>query len=566
MVSVVPPTLWLAIFFLLPGALIGVFSFGESSLFGPSPVDLSTLTLDRYREVLGPTFRIVFANTLELAVVGTILCVALALPAAYLITHRLTGFWRYLVLAAVVVPYWMPFLLRTYAWRLLLGDAGPVASLLNRGGGFGLVDTLAGAQLGVVYNYLPLAVLPIAVSLDRLDPTLRHAGRDLGAPPWRVFWQVTMPAARPGMVGAALLVFIPLMGDYVTPSILGGVKASVAGSLVASSFLESQDWALGAAAAMVLVVLVLAVLAIAWLLLTLAAMLIRRARPLDRLARWRPSVAVTGARDWWTPALRAYGVAFCLFLWVPIVTVLAYSFNRSSTLPVWGGFGSRWYAAVPANPDLVHSVVVSVRVGLLSTAVAVVLGTLAGVALARAGRAVRWSLTALLLVVFVTPEIVSATGLLLLFVAAGQAFEDGTFRLVVAHSVISIAIVTFVVQARLASLDPRLPDAAADLGAPPRRSFRRVVLPLTMPAVLAGTVLALTTSLDDVVSASMLGNVGTTTLPVFIYSSLRNGLKGDAAAASVLVMTGLAMAVLLVLLLMRRRGQGRAFIDGLTGR
>ncbi|WP_020392065.1 ABC transporter permease subunit [Kribbella catacumbae] len=563
LVPSLPAFAWLCLFFLLPGALVAVFSFGESTFFGTSPVDLASPTLDRYGEAASDTFRIVFQNTLQLSIVGTAICLLVAFPMAYLITTRLTGAWKYAAIAAIVIPYWMPFLLRTYSWRILLGDHGPLTGLFGVNG-FGVLDTLAGAQLGVVYNYLPLAVLPIAVALDRLDPALRRAGRDLGASPWRVFWQVTLPAARPGVISAALLVFIPLMGDYVTPSVLGGVKASVVGSLVNSSFLESQDWALGAAAAVLLIALVLVVLSCAALLLRVTTAIARIVRPLDLAARFRRTSG--SAFDLWGPALRIFGVAVCVFLWLPILTIAVYSFNGGRTLPVWSGFSTHWYAAIGENSALVDAIGVSLRVAALSTLIAVLVGTLAGAALARASRPLRWSLLSLLLVVFITPEIVSAIGLLLLYVGAGPTLANGTIRLVIAHSVVAISIVAFVVQARLASLDPRLSDAAADLGAAPPAVFRQVTAPLAAPAVIAAAVLASTASLDDVVASSMLGTVGTTTLPVFVYSTLRNGLRGDAAAASVVMMLGIALGVVLIGLILRRKGQAKSFTDGLVGR
>lgn len=569
LVPSLPAFAWLCVFFLVPAAMVAVFSFGESTYFGTEPVDLASPSLDRYGEAANETFRIVFVNTVQIAVVGTALCLLLAFPMAYLIATRLTGFWKYGAIAAVVIPYWMPFLLRTYSWRILLGDNGPLAAGLGLDG-FGIIDTLAGAQLGVVYNYLPLAVLPIVVALDRLDPALRRAGRDLGASPWRVFWQVTLPAVRPGVISAGLLVFIPLMGDYVTPAVLGGVRASVVGSLVSSSFLQSQDWALGAAAAVLLIVLVIAILAAAAIVLTLGRFVLRALRPLDLTARLRrpsdPSRARARTGGAWGLLLRGYGVLLCAFLWAPIVTIVVYSFNGGSTLPVWSGASTRWYAAIPDNTVLMDAVGVSLRVAALSTLVAIAVGTLAGAALARAARPLRWTLLGLLLVVFVTPEIVTSIGLLLLYVAAGPTLADGTLRLVIAHSVIATAIVAFVVQARLSSLDPRLGDAAADLGAGPATTFRQVTLPLAAPAVLAAAVLASTASLDDVVASSMLGNVGTTTLPVYIYSSLRNGMRGDAAAMAVLMMFATAAAVVLLAWVLQRRGQGKSFAAGLVGR
>ncbi|WP_088288229.1 ABC transporter permease subunit [Kineosporia sp. A_224] len=570
-----PAFVWLAAFFVLPAGLVAVYSLGESSLFGSSPVDLSRPTTDRYQEAFSDTFRIVLANTLRLSVVGTTLCVLLALPVAYAIATRIHGRWRYLVVAAVVVPYWTPFLLRTYAWRILLDDRGPLTAV-GVHDGFGLLDTRGGAQLGVVYNYLPLAILPIFVALDRLDPAVRRAGRDLGATPWRVFWQVTLPAVRPGLITAALLVFVPLMGDYVTPSVLGGVRATVVGNFVYDSFLAGQDWALGAAAAVILVGVVAALLALAWVLSALAIRVLRIVRPLDITARLRartttPERPIAGSgserreRDLWGVALRGYTVLLVAFLWLPILTIVSSSFNTGNTLAVWTGFGTRWYTAVPHNDALLSSIAVSLRVAALSTVVAVLIGTLAGIALVRAGRATRTGLNGLLVLVFTTPEIVTAVGLLVLYVAAGTIASDGTARLVIAHSVISVTVVAFVVRARLAGLDPRLPDAAADLGAAPGAVLRKVLLPLTLPAVAAGAMLASTTSLDDVVTSSMLGNVGTTTLPVYIYSTLRTGLKGDAAAAGVLLTCLVALSTALVVALLGRRRQGAAAFRSLLG-
>lgn len=560
-----PAFTWLCLFFLVPSAMVSVFSFGSSTMFGSSLVDLSEPSLDRYRAAAGETFRVAFVNTAQLAVTGTALCLLLAFPMAYLLSTRLTGTWKYLTLVAVVVPFWMPFLLRTYSWRLVLGEQGPLTSL------FGidlhaLLDSMSGAQLGVVYNYLPLAVLPITVALDRLDPTLRLAGRDLGASPWRVFWQVTLPAARPGLISAGILVFIPLMGDYVTPSVLGGVNVFVVGQLISDSFLVTQDWALGAAAAVLLILMVAGILAVGWCLARLARAVLHVMRPLDLFARLpRPAVRNDSHTNLWSAGLRGYGVLLVVFLWAPIFTVAAYSFNRGNTLSVWEGWSTRWYGAIPANEPLLDAIGQSLLVAVSSTVVAVVIGTFAGMALARSVAAIRWCLTLLLLVVFVTPEIVTSTGLLMFYLQVGPALSDGTVRLVIAHSVVSTVIVAFVVSARLRSLDLNLMAAAADLGASPIQALRRVVLPIAAPAVAAASVLASTFSLDDVIAASLVSTVGSTTLPVVIYSSLRTGLKGDTAAAATLVMAAIALAVCVIAVILTRTGQARSFFNGLTG-
>ncbi|OBC07733.1 hypothetical protein A5784_08025 [Mycobacterium sp. 852013-50091_SCH5140682] len=559
-----PAFIWLCLFFLIPTAMVSAFSFGSSNLFGSNLVDLSAPSLDRYREVGSATFRVAFMNTVQLSAVGTMLCLAIAFPMAYLISTKLTGKWKYLAIIGVIVPFWMPFLLRTYSWRLLLGEHGPLTTLFGIDC-HGMLDSMSGAQLGVVYNYLPLAVLPIVVALDRLDPALRMAGRDLGASPWRVFWQVTVPAARPGLISAGVLVFIPLMGDYVTPAVLGGVNVFVVGALISDSFLVTQDWALGAAAAVFLIVLVAVVLSLAGLLCVGLRRVLHLLRPLDLAARLpRPNLPLV-RRQVSEPVLRVYGVAFLVFLWSPILTVAAYSFNQGRSLAVWDGPGFRWYAAIPENNLLTDAVGQSVLVAVLSTVIALLIGTLAGIALANSHAVIRRGLTVILMVVFVTPEIVAATGSLMLYLQTGPLMADGTTRLVISHSVVSTVMVAFVVSARLKSLDTNLLAAGADLGATPLQVLRRVLLPIAAPAIAAGAVLASTFSLDDVIASSIVSTVGSTTLPVVIYSTLRTGLKGDAAAASTLMMAATALAVCLTAAVLARAGHGRSFLSGLTG-
>jgi spermidine/putrescine transport system permease protein len=146
-----------------------------------------------------------------------------------------------------------------------------------------VLDTRGAVQIGVVYNYLPLMIFPLFVALDRLDPALREASKDLGAGRIRTFIGVTLPLAMPGVVAGLLLVFIPLMGEYVTPSLLGGAKGLMAGNLVVSQFLEAQNWALGSAMAIVLIGLTLAIIAVFAIVAWLASYVVRRRRAVELL-------------------------------------------------------------------------------------------------------------------------------------------------------------------------------------------------------------------------------------------------------------------------------------------
>jgi spermidine/putrescine transport system permease protein len=280
----VPSIAWYLLYFLIPLGVIAVYSFGYKPAFGSAgagTIGLDRLSLDRYREVLDPAFLATFRSTLVVALTGTLLLV-IAFPLAYALATRVPPRWRALLLGLVIVPFWTSFLLRTFAWRIILAPNGIVSDRLQRWGllaaPIDVLDTRFAVQLGIVYNYLPLMVFPLFVALDRHDPALREASQDLGASRWTTFRAITLPLAMPGIAAGLLLVFIPLMGEYVTPAVLGGAKGLMAGSLVASQFLEAQNWALGSAMAVVLVLLTLGTIAVLALLLAGVGLVLRRAR------------------------------------------------------------------------------------------------------------------------------------------------------------------------------------------------------------------------------------------------------------------------------------------------
>jgi putrescine transport system permease protein len=218
---------------------------------------------------------------------------------------------------------------------------------------------------------------------------------------------------------------------------------------------------------------------------------------------------------------------------------------------VWGGFSTRWYGALLTNEPLKAATWTSLRIAALSSAIATLLGTLAAYALVRYGRfRTRTLLTGMLYAPMVMPEVITGLSLLLLFVALG--LERGFWTVTVAHTTLTLAFVTVVVQARLADLDRSLEEAAADLGAPPLRAFMTVTLPLIAPAVAAGFLLAFTLSFDDLVLASFTSGPGSTTLPMLIYGSVRLGVTPEINAASTLMIGVVVLALLGTALLSRR--------------
>ncbi len=268
--AALPATIWYAIFFVAPLSIIVVYSFGYKPPSGTAEasIGLDRLSLDSYRAAATPLFAELFARTMRTAMLGTGLCLLVAFPVAYVLATRVPRRWRPLALAVVIVPFWTSFLLRTFAWRILLAGNGPVSEALQGlgllAGPLRLLDTQTAVQLGVVYNYLPLMIFPIFAALDRVDPALRQASMDLGAGRVTTFLRITLPLAMPGVAAGLAIVFIPLAGEYVTPAILGGVRGAMAGNLIASQFLEAQNWALGAAQAVTLGALILATVSVAW--------------------------------------------------------------------------------------------------------------------------------------------------------------------------------------------------------------------------------------------------------------------------------------------------------------
>ena len=244
----------------------------------------------------------------------------------------------------------------------------------------------------------------------------------------------------------------------------------------------------------------------------------------------------------------ALGLAF---LYLPIAVLVIYSFNASRLVAVWGGWSTRWYAELVNDQALLDYAWVSLRIAFLSAAAATVLGTLAAVALAR-GRRFRGRVlfTGLIYAPLVMPEVITGLALLLLFVAL--EVDRGFWTITIAHTTLTMCFVTVVVEARLASFDTSLEEAAMDLGCPPLKTFLTVTLPLIAPAVAAGFILAFTLSLDDLVIASFVTGPGATTLPIRIYSEVRLGVKPEINAVCTIMIAVVALGLGAASLLTKR--------------
>jgi putrescine transport system permease protein len=259
--------------------------------------------------------------------------------------------------------------------------------------------------------------------------------------------------------------------------------------------------------------------------------------------------------------LTAFNIAALIlgfgFLYLPILLLVVYSFNASRLVTVWGGFSTRWYGALFRNEQLLDAVWVTFRVGVISATLATVLGVLAAVALARGGRfRGRTLFSGMVYAPLVMPEVILGLSLLLLFVSL--ALPRGFWTVTLSHATVTMCYATVVVQARLASFDRSLEEAAQDLGRPPWRAFFAVTLPNIAPAVAAAWMLAFTLSLDDLVIASFTSGPGATTLPMRIYSQVRLGVSPEINAISTLLIGLVATGVVAAYLVTARRGAVRS--------
>jgi len=256
-----PAWVWLIFLFFAPLAIVCAYSLLTRGVYGG--VELPW-TLESYQRMMDPLYAIILVRSIVLAAAATAICLVLALPLALFISRSTRR--KNLYLHLVMLPFWTSFLVRTYAWMFLLRDTGLVNTALI---GLGLLRQPlpilyndGAVLLGLVYGFLPFMVLPLYATLERMDPALLEAAADLGARPWAAFFRVIVPLAKPGIWAGAALVFIPCLGAYLTPDLLGGGKSVMIGTLVQNQFTTARDWPFGSALSLVLMLLTVLALAI----------------------------------------------------------------------------------------------------------------------------------------------------------------------------------------------------------------------------------------------------------------------------------------------------------------
>jgi putative spermidine/putrescine transport system permease protein len=510
-------------------------------------------------------------RTMQISVMVAVLCLLFGYPTALLL-HRSRGITQALIATAIVLPYFIAILIRTYAWMVLLGRNGPINKLLVSIGILSepaqLLFNRGTVLLGMTAVLLPLMVLTIYSSVARLDQSLTRAALASGAGPIAAFWRVLLPLTLPGMGAGFLLVFVAAIGFFITPTLLGGPGDQMfamhitqqADSVTSEGFLQ----ALG----VVLLTITLAVVAVAGRFLGFefiwGGRKLTEATPTttDRRAAdaGRRSLGASAADVIGWPLLRLFGRLPASFgtwtvrlmgglviaiLILPIIVVMIISFSSASylTFPP-PGFSLRWYEQFFSNSNWMRAFWTSLVVAAMSAGIAIVLGASAALGIVRSS--IRGKSTIMLLLVspIIVPPVVLGLSLYSLFLRFDMV--GSIFGLAAAHAIGGLPLVVVILCASLQGVDARLEQAAAVHGASSLTVFRLVTLPAIMPGLAAATFFAFLHSFDELVLTLFLSSAELKTLPLMLWGDVNYRLNPVLAVVStlevLLVVVGLVLA------------------------
>lgn len=528
--------------FVLPLLVVLLYSVQSKS----NADGASSFTLEHYiRFLTTDTYWQSLVRTVVFVGASSLITVAVAFPMAYFVATKAAPHRRMLWILLATIPFLTSYLIRVIAWVNLLGSTGLINSALLKMGlidePLGILSTGAPAII-ITFTYLlfPLVFLTAFISLERVDPAIYEAASDLGAGRWRRFVYVTLPLCRNGAVGGFVLAFIAMLGDYVTPQMVGGTSGTLYSNLIINQFGNSMQWGFGSALALIMLVsifLLLALLRIGGGTPTLAA----------------PTGAYVKRRS---PLLTTYAGAVIAFLYLPmaLLTIFAFNDSRSVGLP-FNGFTTDWFAMLFENASLLSALETSMKVAGATTVLSLVMGTAAALYVSRAmGSWRNLSLATISLPLFLPPVIL---GMAIIIGLNAIGIERGLWTIILGHTIITLPLVMLIVIIRLEGLDRNLELAAQDLGARPLTVFAKVLLPQLLPAIVAAAMIVIATSLDEFILTFLVTGTDTT-LPLYIFGSIRFGLSPELVAlATVILGVSLSLLILGTLVAVGRQGVKR---------
>ena len=574
---------------LVPGLLlVGVIFLAPLAYMAYLSVTDPEVGLENYNRLAqSPAYLKFTWRTIQTALLVTLIGLLLGYPVAYKLSSlrpRLAN----LLLIAVIVPYFISFLIRTYSWMVILGREGVINSILFNAGiieqPLRLMFNTFGVYVGMLNVMTPIMILVLYGVMRGIDRTLVRAARSLGASPFQAFVRVFLPLSMPGVGSACLLVFILSLGFYITPALLGNEQNLMISTLVVAQVNEMFNWGFASTISIALLAFVGLTY---WVLRPVAGIEqaigaggvlgVREQRaarqsggsmsgeaarvvhsvlsPIgEALEQAVQSVTQMVRGPKWLSASTLLGVftAAVLFYFIaPILIVIPLSFSSAQylTFPP-PGFSLRWYEEYFGNDAWIDATLFSVRVGLVAAAIALVLGLLATVALVRFNVRGRKAIFILLILPIVVPEIITAIAIY--FVFARAQFTGSLLSIAIAQSILALPYVVLVVSPALRNLDPQFEQAARSLGAGPWRTFRHVVFPLLRPSIIAAALFGFLASFDNLLVALFLVGPGAITLPIKMWQGLRLEINPLIAAVSTLEIV-LSVMILLAASQVRRR-------------
>jgi len=559
-----PPLLFLAIFFLFPVGQLLLLSVEDAQ---------GAWSLANYRRIAAEAVYLdVLAITFKISGWTTLIAVAGALPVAVLLA-RASRERRNALLIWVLVPFWTSFLVRTFAWMILLGRNGPINQLIQLVGladaPVQLVYNFTGTLTGMAHAMLPLAVMTMLPVMQAVNPDYGQAANTLGASASQRFWRIDLPQCLPGISAATMMVFISSLGFFITPALLGGARETMLSQVIITQIQELLNWRFASALSVLLLIATLAVFIVFDRLAGISSIAGQVRADGHRPTRFKRLLNAAGRHsfnllgdgfDWLARVMHAclpaaiarraaitlQRTAFVLiiaFLILPALLIIPASFTAGRAVTfIPQGLSLRWYETVFTSPEWMSAIVNSLAVGLAAAALALVLGTMAAFIVGRRRFIGKTPLLALILSPLIVPRIVTAVALFYLYSGIGLV---GTLTgLAIGHAVLAIPYVTLTVMAVLATYDDRLDQAAATLGASTWQTLRRVTLPVIKAGLLSAFLFAFVTSFDDLTIALFVTGGAVSTLPRQLWSDLLLQINPTLAAVSTLVLV--FMIVLLV--------------------
>ena len=524
-----PYTLWMTVFTLIPLGVVVFYAFTDSLTGAFTFENLSHLG----------TYLPIFLRSIFLSLAFSAICLVIGYPVAYTIA-RATPSRQRLLSMLVMLPMCMSFLLRTLAWVAMLEDTGILNSWISALGlkPLPLIRNSGAVILGMVYNYLPYMITPLYTVMIKIDPRLIEAAQDLGCNQRQVFTRVVLPLSVPGIVSGLTMVFVPAVSTFYISQKLGQHRHHHdrrRHRKPVQNRLQSQPG--------------------------------RRAEPHDDgddlpLHRLYEPLYRTGrgGDDAVKKASKVFTALIFLFLYIPMVVLAVASFNTGNDIAVFKGFTFAQYGELFRDGDLLRLLGNSLIIAVLSSVLATILGTMAAVGLHGARGRLRRAVMTLTNIPMTNPDIVTGVSLALLFAFTGTLLKInsilGFWTLLIAHVTFNLPYVILSVLPKLTQMDPDLEEAALDLGCTPTEAFFRVILHEILPGIVSGLMMAFTMSLDDFVISYFVTGSSFITLPVEIYNYTKKPIHPKIYA--LFTMMFLVILVLMVTMnLLQARDAGR---------